>query len=110
MNEDLAVLKADGKDFVMDLLNNFWGQSVLLMRGIRALASCTHLLPITRPTVFTLGPMNESRVFGVETVKTIGLLIHECIILRNKLPPDLGGDDILMNRSRAGIRVGSHYG
>ena len=58
----------------------------------------THLLTITRFAILSLGAMDESGGFCVKTVQTIGLFIDKGIILRNKLPSDLRGD----NRSGIG--------
>ena len=46
--------------------------------------------------------MDEGRCFVVETVQTMGRLIHVCIILRHKLPSHFRWDDIIMR----GITVG----
>jgi hypothetical protein len=51
--------------------------------------------------------MDEGGCFVIETVQTIGRLIHECIILRHKLPSHFRWDDIIMRRvtvGRSGIR------
>jgi hypothetical protein len=51
--------------------------------------------------------MDEGGCFVVETVQTIGRLIHVCIILRHKLPSHFRWDDIIMRRvtvGRSGIR------
>ena len=51
--------------------------------------------------------MNEGRIFVVETVETMGRLIHVCIILRHKLPSHFRWDDIITTRvtvGRSGIR------
>lgn len=42
--------------------------------------------------------MNEGGGFGVEAMQTIGLFVDICVILGNKLPSNLGRNDILMNR------------
>lgn len=41
--------------------------------------------------------MNKSGIFSIETMKLLGLLVHECIVLRDELPADLGGNNIGMN-------------
>jgi hypothetical protein len=84
MDEDLAVLKPYGGDFVVDFL-----------------------LAVTGCTIFSLSTMDEGGCFVIETVQTIGRLIHVCIILRHKLPSHFRGDDIIMRRvtvGRSGIR------
>jgi hypothetical protein len=51
--------------------------------------------------------MDEGGCFVIETVQTIGRLIHVCIILRHKLPSHFRWDDIIMRRvtvGRSGIR------
>jgi len=51
--------------------------------------------------------MNEGRVFVVETVETLGRLIHICIVLGHKLPAHFRWDDSITRRvtaGRSGIR------
>lgn len=45
-----------------------------------------YLLTIRRFTILTLSPMDEGRRLGVKTVQTVGLLIHECVVLWHELP------------------------
>lgn len=51
--------------------------------------------------------MNEGGRFVVETVQTLGRLIHMCIVLRHKLPAHFRWDDVITRRvtaGRSGIR------
>jgi len=83
MDEDLAVLKPNGGDLVVNLL-----------------------LTETGCAIFSLRPMDEGRCFVVETMQTMRRLIHVCIILRHKLPPHFRWDDIIrgVTVGRSGIR------
>jgi orotate phosphoribosyltransferase-like protein len=65
------------------------------------------LLTETGCAIFAFSTVNERRCFVVETVESLRRLIHECIILRNKLPTHFGWVDIIMRRivvGRNGIR------
>jgi len=67
----------------------------------------TNLLAVTGCAIFSLSTMDEGGCFVIETVQTIGRLIHVCIILRHKLPSHFRWDDIIMRRvtvGRSGIR------
>jgi hypothetical protein len=65
----------------------------------------TNLLTVTGCAIFSLGTMDEGRCFVVETVQTMGRLIHVCIILRHKLPSHFRWDDIIMRRITVGRGV-----
>jgi hypothetical protein len=67
----------------------------------------TNLLTVTGRAVFSLSTMDEGRRFVVETVQTMGRLIHMCIVLRHKLPPHFRWDDMItrgVTAGRSGIR------
>jgi hypothetical protein len=66
----------------------------------------TNLLTETGCAIFSLRPMDEGRCFVVETMQTIGRLIHVCIVLGHKLPPHFRWDDIIrgVTVGRSGIR------
>jgi len=85
MDEDLAVLKPNGGDLVVNVL-----------------------LAETGCAIFSLSTMDEGRIFVVETVQTMGRLIDVCIVLRHKLPSHFRWDDTIMRRritvGRSGIR------
>jgi hypothetical protein len=82
VDEDLAVLKPNGGDLGVNFL-----------------------LTVTGCAIFSLGTMDEGRCFVVETVQTMGRLIHVCIILRHKLPSHFRWDDIIMRRITVGRGV-----
>lgn len=62
-----------------------------------------HLLPVTGPTVFAFRAVDESRVFGVKTMKPVGLFVYKGVVLGDKLPADFRRDDVGMNGRRGGI-------
>lgn len=73
------------------------------------------MLPVARFDVLALGAVNERGVFRVKTMKTVGLLVHVCIILGNELPSHLGWVDVglllrlLLLRLRSGSSGSGHY-
>ena len=52
-----------------------------------------HLLAETRLPILAFGAMNERGCLGVETVEPAGVFVDEGVILRHKLPADLGRID-----------------
>jgi hypothetical protein len=54
----------------------------------------THLLTKARFHVLSFSAMNECRVFVVETVKTMGLLVDKGVVLRHELPANFGWNDV----------------
>lgn len=67
----------------------------------------TNLLTVTGRAIFSLSAMDEGRRFVVETVQTMGRLIHMCIVLRHKLPAHFRWDDMItrgVTAGRSGIR------
>jgi hypothetical protein len=50
----------------------------------------TNLLAMTRHRLIALGTMDESGSLGVEAMKAVGMLVHESVVLRDKLPANLG--------------------
>ena len=73
----------------MDVI--FWWISCAIGFSIRVshVLWCAHLLTVTRLAVLALRAVDEGRVFFVEAVQAIGLLVDEGIVLWNKLPADL---------------------
>jgi hypothetical protein len=67
VDENLAILKADGEYLFVNLV-----------------------LPIAWAPILALGAMDECRIFGVKAVKTVRLLVHKGVILGDKLPSNLG--------------------
>jgi len=65
MNVNFAILEADGKNLFVNLM-----------------------LAIGRSAVLPLGTVDKCRVFGVEAMEAVRLLVHEGVILRHKLPAD----------------------
>ena len=67
----------------------------------------TNLLTVTGCAIFSLSTVDEGRRFVVETVQTMGRLIHICIVLRHKLPAHFRWDDMItrgVTAGRSGIR------
>jgi len=103
MDEDLAVLKPNGGDLVMNLLLR-----KVEAGGQRRSVKDINLLTVTgQAGISSLNTMNEGRRYFVETVQPLGRLIHICIVLRDKLPGHVGWGDIITRRAasgRSGIR------
>ena len=70
--------------------------------------SHTHLLAKARFTILSFSTVDEGRGFCIETVQAVGGLVDESVVLGDKLPADLRGDDA--GASRIGrVRLSAHY-
>ena len=68
----------------------------------------THLLAKARFTILPFGTMDEGRGFCIETVQAVGVLVDKSVVLGDKLPADLRGNDA--GASRIGrVRLSAHY-
>ena len=88
MDEYLTVLETDRKDLAVNLL-----RELLIRKEKQYGRTDTHLLSKTRPAILSLSSVNERRVFGIETMQPIRVLVHEGIVLRDELPTDFRGID-----------------
>jgi precorrin-3B methylase len=82
VNEDLAILESDGKNLGVDFL--YISMSDVLPKIHHFIEA--YLLTVARFAVFALSAVNERRVFRIETVQAVWLLIDESVVLWNKLP------------------------
>ena len=88
-----------------------WISYIKMLRGPgkkdKNMSGDTNLLTVTGRAIFSLSTMDEGRRFVVETVQTMGRLIHMCIVLRHKLPAHFRWDDMItrgVTAGRSGIR------
>lgn len=57
-------------------------------------------MAIARFALLAFVAVNKGGGFGVEAVETIGLFVDKGIVLGNKLPPDFGRNDVLVDGGR----------
>jgi hypothetical protein len=106
VDEDFAVLEADGGDLVVNFLQTTQPSEPLMPQ--RKSNPLPHLLTVAWLAIFTLGTMNEGGSFSVKTMQTIWLLIDKSIILGNKLPSNLRRNDIVVNSGRVSVGIVGH--
>ena len=115
MDEDLAVLESDGEDLLVDILVEFVVEgrgserekkrersNDREERGSSSSKESTDLLTRRVNSVLSLRTVNESRLLGVEAVKTLGVFIDEVTDGREE------GDE--KERGREGRRKGQLEG
>ena len=64
----------------------------------------THLLTVAWLTILSFSAMDEGGVFIIKTMQTIGVFVDEGIVLRNKLPADLGRNNTVVSSRSSGRR------